>query len=1428
MYDSAAAREEGKRIRRLIRQIVDTGGSSVPANSSTSLPFRQQRRESNNVPPSAGPDGEVETSPSLIKQEVYSSTPTTAGTGEDSPGRQMPLSMQNNAGTLAQRRFSGHRAATLDSLPNVAKHDLDSNSGRSAYSQSVLGNLGDAPRRNSPGPSTDSRNENTRGFESSPQQSPGIQSARPTATPHRYYGHNRLSSSEVNLSNLNNIHASSAKGGTTTNNVSLDGGHSKPPPTDTRRERADGQRPPIEAASRNSNGETPANAKAHKGFLGFMRRGQRRDDMYQHHDDFAVGSPTSPVNTRQQAPFASHAKSSMNTGEVSSDSQAPRRSGHVSTDSAPLQPPKSRVSTGKGDKKFVFVTPDGWNYRLIDISEVDSPEAMKIVICYNLGISDVNGVTFHMTSPGQTEHEEPLTDSQMMGARGRLADSIANLKLFVRTPAMQAMEPASLGTGLPSSPYSHTQFTAKPLHESTLARLNGVTEESVASPSSMSDESTLVADKNRMLGKSKLTAGGNSADGFSATTPNSDRKGSPESLLEQKAEEHRRETERRQKAYLADRMQKLGKGGLSSSSEYAGIRSDRGVIDFDARRGSPYEDKRPASINFDGEKKSDATVPLRSAPPVPPEPSSTLLKANSLSKKPIGRASWSDRKDEPWKRLTSEVIPEASESRMHEQSAYFSPSEPSGLKRSSLSRSTRTAPVPRLGKDAISAANTGPRALASVNFGANNNNNRNSPNSNSPRSPYTMSKGNVPFKIPDYFEEETDMPDMIAVPTSEKPALTLRMPSQPSLPDLTNANRPRSPSDTSNVSPSTSHPPAASFSRAGSRKGYGPSFELPQDTVTFSNSPAVVAQEEDEDSDDGLFAVPLAKPKAKSGSTPVAGPQVQPSSKSSISDRNKWKPDADSEDAMSYSQQGLPGEPSAVDMDRRFDADTLNPMSAHSATWSADSPDEGGFRRRDSFTSDLWANRPPPEALVEHLDEFFPNVDLDQPAVEEGQESSGTDTPSSTGRSTLETKSSTTDLNQSRSVTPMSSADEGDTLGSEESTLKRDTFVAQRMMRKSGGLGRTKSIRDVVKGAYQIPHKQSNMSTSSYGSERALSGNFQNPLLNRVSTLKSDGNIVRRKSTKMFGARIEQIKPSRGSRLIQLETIPQDTLPGMNASSHQEQPQRQATFKWMKGQLIGKGTFGRVYLGMNTTTGELLAVKQVEVNHRAQNADTAKIREMVKALDIEIDTMQHLDHVNIVQYLGCERKEFSISIFLEYISGGSVGSCLRKHGKFEEVVVSSLTRQTLGGLAYLHREGILHRDLKADNILLDLDGTCKISDFGISKRSHNPYNNDITNSMQGSVFWMAPEVIRAQSQLEAQTGDINDAGAQGYSAKVDIWSLGCVVLEMFAGHRPWSKEEAIGAIYKLGSLNQAPPIPESVSSVVGPAALSFMYDCFTM
>jgi serine/threonine protein kinase len=116
-----------------------------------------------------------------------------------------------------------------------------------------------------------------------------------------------------------------------------------------------------------------------------------------------------------------------------------------------------------------------------------------------------------------------------------------------------------------------------------------------------------------------------------------------------------------------------------------------------------------------------------------------------------------------------------------------------------------------------------------------------------------------------------------------------------------------------------------------------------------------------------------------------------------------------------------------------------------------------------------------------------------------------------------------------------------------------------------------------------------------------------------------------------------------------------------------------------------------VYLGLNATTGEMLAVKQVEVSRAVSDRDDERSKNMMDALNAEIETLKDLDHPNIVQYLGYERTDSTLSIFLEYVPGGSVGRCLKKHGRFEESVIRSLIHQTLEGLAYLHDRGRLHR-----------------------------------------------------------------------------------------------------------------------------------------
>jgi serine/threonine protein kinase len=90
--------------------------------------------------------------------------------------------------------------------------------------------------------------------------------------------------------------------------------------------------------------------------------------------------------------------------------------------------------------------------------------------------------------------------------------------------------------------------------------------------------------------------------------------------------------------------------------------------------------------------------------------------------------------------------------------------------------------------------------------------------------------------------------------------------------------------------------------------------------------------------------------------------------------------------------------------------------------------------------------------------------------------------------------------------------------------------------------------------------------------------------------------------------------------------------------------------------------------------------------------------------------------------------------------------------------------------------------LKADNILVETSGTCKISDFGISKRTDD-INAGAFTAMQGTVFWMAPEVINPQKK--------------GYNFKIDIWSVGCVILEMWAGSRPWLGNETFAVMFKV-------------------------------
>ncbi|XP_008414530.1 mitogen-activated protein kinase kinase kinase 3 [Poecilia reticulata] len=236
-----------------------------------------------------------------------------------------------------------------------------------------------------------------------------------------------------------------------------------------------------------------------------------------------------------------------------------------------------------------------------------------------------------------------------------------------------------------------------------------------------------------------------------------------------------------------------------------------------------------------------------------------------------------------------------------------------------------------------------------------------------------------------------------------------------------------------------------------------------------------------------------------------------------------------------------------------------------------------------------------------------------------------------------------------------------------------------------------------------------------------------------------------------------------------------------------------APVTWRRGKLLGQGAFGQVYLCYDVDTGRELAAKQVQFD-----PDSPETSKEVSALECEIQLLKNLHHERIVQYYGCLRdhNEKTLTIFMEYMPGGSVKDQLKAYGALTENVTRKYTRQILEGMSYLHSNMIVHRDIKGANILRDSAGNVKLGDFGASKRLQTICMSGTgIRSVTGTPYWMSPEVI----------------SGEGYGRKADVWSLGCTVVEMLTEKPPWAEFEAMAAIFKIATQPTNPLLPPRAS-----------------
>ena len=213
---------------------------------------------------------------------------------------------------------------------------------------------------------------------------------------------------------------------------------------------------------------------------------------------------------------------------------------------------------------------------------------------------------------------------------------------------------------------------------------------------------------------------------------------------------------------------------------------------------------------------------------------------------------------------------------------------------------------------------------------------------------------------------------------------------------------------------------------------------------------------------------------------------------------------------------------------------------------------------------------------------------------------------------------------------------------------------------------------------------------------------------------------------------------------------------------------------------LGEGTYGVVYKAKDIRTGDIVALKKIRLEVEDEGVPSTALR--------EISVLKTLDHPNVVKLKDVEHSENRLYLVFEYLDQDLkkyMDSCRR--GPIDPLLVKSYVYQMLLGIEFCHKRGVMHRDLKPQNLLIDKSGNLKLADFGLARAFCIPvraYTHEVI-----TLWYRAPEIL---------------LGGRHYSTGVDMWSIGCIFAEL-ANKRPlWPGDSEIDMLFRIFRLLGTP------------------------